>query len=99
MTDLIPARVYQGDEVSKLLQFHAKQLGVDMRWTGKGTEDVVALLVKLFNSEVIRVAAVKALDAISTAAAEPEFPESLKASIAAAILNMSANIQLAKKAL
>lgn len=90
---------YQGDEVSKLLQMCARSLkiGQEIRFGGVGNEDILRLMVRMFNAELAAREAWRALEKILKIKELPELPETVQAEIMGAILRAKSNIQLSRK--
>jgi hypothetical protein len=87
-----------GDAVSRLLQVVAKEVGVtDLRWLGKGHEDAKAILVRLHNSDLVRIHLWSALDELLRMPEWPQLPESIQAATLAIILRARACIELQQK--
>lgn len=85
----------QGDAVSRMLQLTAKQLKItNMRWTGKGPDDIHMLLVELDNARTLREAMFKGVSDLMSLKETNDLPEWLQAKLAMMVLNARAELDL-----
>ena len=85
----------QGDAVSRMLQLESKQLKLDnIRWTGKGYDDVRAVLIALDDARTLRDALLRGVTDIMHMKETGELPEAVQARLAMIVLNARAEIDL-----
>jgi hypothetical protein len=87
-----------GDSVSRLLQVIAKDVGLTgRRWHGKGMEDARAILVELYNAQLLKDALWTGLQELCQMSELKELPEAVQAKIVAIILTARAKFEIKMK--
>lgn len=98
-TDIKMPGMLVPDPLSSLVQLHAKRLGVDLKWTGKGNEDLAALVLDDSNKTVLSKQLWNGLKELWEMPELRELPEPVYAKICAIILAARArtDLDLAKR--
>jgi hypothetical protein len=88
-----------GDAISQLVQLIMRNLSVtDFKATGKGDDDITAVVKRMANAEMASRELWKAMgDFVNLLDATPGLPESLKAVVSLGILRARGNAELSKK--
>jgi hypothetical protein len=87
-----------GDSVSRLLQVHAKEIGVKKVWSGDGRKDSRDVIVDLYNMTKLKDALWKGLQELYAMPEMKELPEIIQVKLMAVILNARACAELETKA-
>lgn len=81
-----------GDALSQIIQVLARQVGVSVLLTGKGQEDLAAILIQFKEAKNRADEWAQAIrDIIEFADTTPDCPESVKAYVVAAVLRARVN--------
>lgn len=87
-----------GDSVSRLLQVHAKELGVKRVWNGDGRVDSRNLVLELHNTRVLKDNLWAGLQELYAMPELKDLPENVQAKLMSIILKARACAELETKA-
>ena len=87
-----------GDPLSRIVQQHARTLDFDFRATGKGVDDIRALIVQCYNAELRTEVYAEATKDLMTAIERGQLPPEAEAIVTLAICAADAAYEAQKKA-
>lgn len=97
MTGPQTAPPLRGDATSQLVQTMARSIGLQIKATGKGNEDIALLVQRTYNAELSREEIWKGVAELFQMAEMGTLPEPMKAKIAGIILRAKSNTEIGAK--